>query len=164
MIRIAFLAVALLGAAAAQAQVYKCLDPNGRVVYSQIPCPPNMKKETMSKGGIQPAPAGAPAADEAKAAKDAGKGAPKTPAQQEQAFRQRQQDQAKAAKEADAKSAEAQAKEANCRNAKQRLAQYEIGGRITQVDEKGERYYMEDSQIEAAKTKARADVSQFCGA
>ncbi len=93
---------------------------------------------------------------------DAAKGGPRTPAEQEQDYRKRQQDQAKASKEADQKSAEVQAKEANCRNARQRLAQYEIGGRISQINDKGERYYMEDAQIEAAKAQARADVSQFC--
>lgn len=164
MIRIALLAITALGTGAVHAQVYKCLDPNGKVVYSQNPCPPNMKRETMSRGGIPPASAVAPAAGAAdKAGKgDAAKGGPRTPAEQEQDFRKRQQDQAKAAKEADKKSAEAQAKEANCRNARQRLTQYEIGGRISQINDKGERYYMEDAQIEAEKARARADVSQFC--
>jgi Domain of unknown function (DUF4124) len=163
MIRIALLAIAALGTTAVQAQVYKCLDPNGKVVYSQNPCPPNMKRETMSRGGIPPASAVAPAAGADKAGKgDAAKGGPRTPAEQEQDFRKRQQDQAKAEKEADKKTAEAQAKEANCRIARQRLTQYEIGGRISQINDKGERYYMEDAQIEAEKARARADVSQFC--
>jgi len=162
MIRIALFSIAALGAAAAQAQVYKCLDSNGRTVYSQNPCPPSMKPEAMSRGGIPPASATAPA-DAGKASKsDAGKGGPKTPAEQEQAFRKRQQDEAKAAKITEQKSAEAQAKEANCRIAKQRLANYEIGGRISQINDKGERYYMEDAQIEAEKARARAEVSQHC--
>lgn len=166
MIRIALIAVSILGAAAAQAQVYKCLDASGRTVYSQNPCPPSMKPEAMSRGGIPPASAVAPAASPAEAGKaskgGAAKGGPKTPAEQEQAFRKRQQDQAKAAKTEAQKTAESQAKEANCRNARQRLAQYEIGGRISQINDKGERYYMEDAQIEAEKARARADVSQFC--
>lgn len=164
MIRIALFAIAMLGAAAAQAQVNKCVDSNGKVFYSQNPCPPSMKRETMSRGGIPPASAVTPAPGAAdKAGKgDAAKGGPKTPADQEQDFRKRQQDEAKAAKEADKKTAEAQAKEANCRNARQRLTQYEIGGRISQINDKGERYYMEDAQIEAEKARARADVAQAC--
>jgi len=164
MIRIALLAFAFLAATGAQAQVYKCLDSSGRTVYLQNPCPPSMKKETMSRGGIPPAPAAAPtdgAADKASNA-DAAKGGPKTAAEQEQAYRKRQQDQAKASKESDQKSAEAQAKEANCRSARQSLANFEIGGRISQINEKGERYYMEDAQIEAEKARARADVGRFC--
>lgn len=160
MIRFAFFLIAGLGAAAAQAQVYKCLDANGRTVYSQNPCPPSMKRETMQRGGIPPASAVAPAGAADKASKSDAK--PKTAADQEQDFRKRQQDQAKASKDADQKSAEAQAKDANCRNARQRLAQYEIGGRISQINDKGERYYMEDAQIETEKARARADVSQSC--
>ncbi|HZE10747.1 MAG TPA: DUF4124 domain-containing protein [Burkholderiales bacterium] len=164
MIRIALLAFAILAATGAQAQVYKCLDPSGRTVYSQNPCPPSMKKETMSRGGIAPAPAAAPAAGAAdKASKgDAAKGGPKTTAEQEQAFRQRQLEEAKASKEGAEKSAQAQAKAENCRNARARLSQFDIGGRITTVDEKGERTYMDDASIESGKARARADVSQFC--
>jgi hypothetical protein len=93
---------------------------------------------------------------------DSAKSGPKTPVEQEQAFRKRQQDAAKAAKEADQKTAQTQAKEANCNNARQRLTQYEIGGRISKIDGQGERYYMDDAQIDAEKAKAQADVSQFC--
>jgi uncharacterized protein DUF4124 len=159
MMRIVLMAIAALGATAAQAQVYKCLDANGRVVYSQNPCPPSMKRETMSPRGIPPASSVAPAES---AAGKASKDGPKTPAEQEQAARKRQQDAGKAAKEAELKTAEAQAKAANCDNAKRRLAQYEIGGRISQINDKGERYYMEDAQIETAKAQARTDVSQYC--
>jgi hypothetical protein len=161
MIRIALLAFAFFAATGAQAQVYKCLDPSGRTVYSQNPCPPSMKKETMSRGGIPPAPAAAPAAGAADKAPSKA-GGPKTAAEQEQAFRQRQLDEAKASKESAEKTAQAQAKAANCSNARARLAQFEIGGRITTVDEKGERYYMDDAAIESGKARARAEVSQFC--
>jgi uncharacterized protein DUF4124 len=157
MIRVLLAAAAALCAASAQAQVFKCLDSNGRVVYSQNPCPPSMKRETMSPRGVRPSPA-APADT---AADKASKG-PVTPAQQEQAFQKRQQDAAKSAKEADQKSAEAQMREANCRNARARLANFNIGGRISQIDEKGERYYMDDSAIETGKAQAQADVSQYC--
>lgn len=164
MIRFALFAFAIFAATAAQAQVYKCLGPDGVTTYSQHPCPPNMKRETMQRGSISPAPAPAPADASGQAAKGDAKSGPKSGADQEQAFRKRQQDAAKASKESAQKEAESAAKEANCRNARARLAQYEIGGRITQIDDKGERYYMEDSQIESAKTQARADVSRFCGA
>ena len=158
MIRFAFFAFGLVAAAGVQAQVYKCADASGNISYSQRPCPANTKREPMSKGGIPSAPAAA-AED---AAGKAAKGGPMTPAQQEQAFRQRQQDQAKAAKDAAQKTAETQAKEANCRNARARLAQYEIGGRITQINAQGERYYMDDAQIESEKARASAEVSQLC--
>jgi len=159
MIRVALFTLGFFAMASAQAQVYKCADASGNISYSQVPCPANTKREPISKGGIPPAPAAAPV--EGAAGKDA-KSGPTTPADREQAFRKRQQDQAKAAKDADQKGAAAHAKEANCNNARARLAQYEIGGRITQISPQGERYYMEDAQIESEKARARADVSQFC--
>lgn len=161
MIRLALFAFAMLAASAAQAQVFKCLDAAGRTVYRQDPCPASMKRETMSKPGIAPAPAAAPA-DAAKAGKGEAKKGPLTPAEQEQAFRQRQQNAAKAAKEADEKAAAAQRKEANCNQARQRLATYSLGGRVTTVDANGERSYMEDSQIESEKAKAQADIAKMC--
>ena len=165
MIRIALLAVAYLVASSAQAQVHKCVDAEGKIIYTQDPCPANTKSGSISRSVIQ-APAAAPADSAAKG--DAGKSdapksaAPKTAAEQEQAFRKRQQDQAKAAKESEQKSAEAQRKAENCRNARERLTQYEIGGRQSRINAQGERYYLDDSQIDQEKARARADVASSC--
>jgi len=165
MIRIALLAVAYLVASSAQAQVRKCVDAEGKIIYTQDPCPANTKPGSISRSVIQ-APAAAPADSAAKG--DAGKSdapksaAPKTAAEQEQAFRKRQQDQAKAAKESEQKSAEAQRKAENCRNARERLTQYEIGGRQSRINAQGERYYLDDSQIDQEKARARADVALSC--
>jgi len=170
MIRIALFAVASLFVSSAHAQVHKCVDAAGKIIYTQDPCPANTKSGSISRSVIQ-APAAAPADSAAKgdAAKgDAAKGdaaksaAPKTAAEQEQAFRKRQQDQAKAAKESEQKSAEAQRKAENCRNARERLTQYEIGGRQSRINAQGERYYLEDAQIEQEKARARTDVAQSC--
>ena len=160
MIRIALFAVAFLVVSSAQAQVRKCVDAEGKIIYTQDPCPANTKPGSISRGVIQ-APAAAPAdsATKGDAAKSA---APKTAAEQEQAFRKRQQDQAKAAKESEQKSAEAQRKAENCRNARERLTQYEIGGRQSRINAQGERYYLDDSQIDQEKARARADVAQSC--
>lgn len=164
MIRIALFAVAFLAAASTQAQVYKCVDAAGKVVYSQDPCPANMKSDTMTRN--RPSAPVAPPADSSadKAAKgDAAKNAaPKTAAEQEQAFRKRQLDQAKAAKESGQKAAETQQKAENCRSARERLTQFEIGGRMSRINAQGERYYLEDAQIEQEKARARGDVALFC--
>ena len=160
MIRAALFAVAFLTVSGAQGQVHKCVDAAGKVIYTQVPCPANTKPGSISRSVIR-APAAAPADSSAKgdAAKSA---APKTAAEQEQAFRKRQQDQAKAGKESEQKAADAQRQEENCRNARERLTQYEIGGRQSRINAQGERYYLEDAQIEQEKSRARADVSQSC--
>lgn len=165
MLRIASFALSFLCAAGVHAQVYKCVDSEGKITYSQNPCPANTRAGSVSRrldapAYSPPAPASAEKDADAKAAaKDA---APKTPAEQEQAFRKRLQDQAKAQKEAEQKAAQDKIAEANCRNARERLAQYEIGGRISRVNAQGERYYMDDAQIEQQKASARADIAQTC--
>ena len=165
MLRTASLALSLLFAADVHAQVYKCIDPGGRITYSQNPCPAHTQSGAITRR-IDPPAYSAPkrSAEKGQAAKApaAKNTAPKTPAEQEQAFRKRLQDRAKAQKQAEQKAAQAKINEANCRNAKERLAQYEIGGRISRVDAKGERYYLDDAQIEQQKARARADIAQAC--
>jgi len=142
MVRIALFAVAFLVVSSAQAQVYKCVDSSGKTIYSQDPCPANTKSGTISRSGPSAPAAPSPdsTADKAAAGDAAKTAAPKTAAEQEQAFRKRQQDQAKAAKESGQKDAEAQRKAEACRNARDRLAQYEIGGRLSRINAQGERY------------------------
>jgi len=156
---LALLAAAMSLAAAAHAQVYKCVDANGKTVYSQVPCPSGEKSKVLKKD----APA-APAAAPSTAAKDAkkDKSGPLSPAEADMEFRKRQQEKAKADKEAADKSAQASQQQENCQNARSSLAQYEQGGRISKVDEKGERYYLDDNQIAQEREKMRALVSQFC--
>jgi hypothetical protein len=169
MVRIALFAVAFLVVSSAQAQVYKCVDSSGKTIYSQDPCPANTKSGTMSRSGPSAPAAPSPDSTADKAAKgDAAKSAapktaaPMTAAEQEQAFRKRQQDQAKAAKESGQKDADAQRKAEACRNARDRLAQYEIGGRLSRINAQGERYYLEDAQVEQEKAQARADIARVC--
>src|SRR5712672_2185100 len=61
--RIALL-VAFLAASSAQAQVHKCVDAAGKIIYTQEPCPANTKSGTMSRNVLS-APAASPAASPA---------------------------------------------------------------------------------------------------
>jgi uncharacterized protein DUF4124 len=171
MTRFALIALSLLAAGSAQAQVYKCVDAAGRVVYSQIPCPASTKSGTITRridaapytGSTAPSAESAEKADKAGAAKagSAKAGAPKTPAEQEQAFRKRAQEREKSAKDADQKAAEAKRKEENCRTARERLAQAETG-RVRRITPEGERYYLDDAQLEQQRAAGRTEVAQFC--
>ena len=89
------IALALCLALPASAQMYKWVDANGKVQYSDKPPPSNIKAEKL-RAPVRAA--GAPAASEGKGAaqKDAAKTGPKTAAEQDQAFRKRQMDAAKA--------------------------------------------------------------------
>jgi hypothetical protein len=154
------LALALCMALPALAQTYKWVDSDGRVQYSDKPPPGNIKSEKLSA----PARASAPAASEGKGAaqKDAAKAAPKTPAEQDQAFRKRQLDAGKALDEDAQKKVEARAKAENCKRAKAALANLQIGGRQMRIDEKGERVFLDDQQIAQEAAKATQEATAAC--
>lgn len=141
---------ALVAAGTASAQVYKCVDPNGKTVYLQSPCPPGQSSKVIR--------ATPPATPEASAAKPGAK-PPPTP---EQAFQKRQKDRQEADKKTAEEQAEAQRKEQACQQAREQLARFDSGVRIAGIDAKGERYYLDDAQLAQEKARAQASVSQWC--
>jgi hypothetical protein len=155
------LALTLCAALPASAQVYKWVDSDGKVQYSDKPPPSNVKAEKLN---ARARAADAPATGEDKGAAQKGsvKPAPKTAAEQDQAFRKRQLDAAKAQAEEAKKQAQAGDRAENCKRAKAALANFEIGGRVTRIDEKGERVYMDDQQIAQETAKARAEAAAAC--
>lgn len=162
MLRLLLFVVGATLAAGAFAQQYKWTDANGRVQYGDVP-PPGVKVTRLksSTGGYGPPIEAAPAAD----AKDAAKAAPKgplTPAEQEAAFRRRQQDAAKDRDKQAAVEQQAAARKQNCAAAQENLRALESGQRIMRTDAKGERVYLEDAQIQQEAARARAVVQQAC--
>lgn len=146
-----FLALAAaLAALPAQAQVYKCVEA-GRTIYSQTPCPSNAASTTINRSAPSAPPPGA-----------TGSPAPKSTAEQEQAFRKRQQEQEAQAKKSAEKTEETKEKQEACRSARAQLTQAEVGGRIARYDEKGERTFLDDAGIEQEKARARADIARWC--
>lgn len=155
------LGLALCLALPASAQMYKWVDSDGRVQYSDKPPPSNIKTEKLRA----PAPApSAPAASEGKGAaqKGATKAGPKTAAEQEQAFRKRQLDEAKAQEDEGKKQAQARDKAENCKRAKAAVTNLEIGGRQMRIDEKGERVFLDDQQIVQETAKAQQEAAAAC--
>jgi len=155
------IALALWLALPASAQMYKWVDADGKVQYSDKPPPSNVKTEKLR------APARAastPAASEVKGAaqKDAAKAGPKTAAEQEQAFRKRQLEATKAQEAEGQKQAEARDRAENCKRAKAALANLEMGGRQTYIDDKGERAFFTDQEIAQATARARQDAASVC--
>ncbi|MFH1044369.1 MAG: DUF4124 domain-containing protein [Pseudomonadota bacterium] len=153
--------LALCVALPASAQLYKWVDSNGKVQYSDKPPPSNIKTEKLRA----PAPAAsAPAASEAKGGtqKDAAKTGPETAAEQEQAFRKRQLEAAKGQEDEAKKQAQARDKAENCKRAKAALANMQIGGRQMRVDEKGEHVFLDDQQIAQETAKAQQEAAAAC--
>ncbi len=139
-----FLGIALLLLLApglASAQVYKCVDKDGRVKYVQT------KPKDGDCGGVQTR-APAPASDGA----DPLKGFSEEVGKSREAEAQQRQK---------SEQAEAQ-KAARCAQWRQRLAALEAASKVFTVDEQGERHYRSDRENEAQREQARQGVAAEC--
>ncbi len=170
--------LALCVALPASAQMYKWVDANGKVHYSDKPPPSNIKTEKLREPARPATPP--PAASEAKggaegeAAKEgaaavkggepkaAAKSGPKTTAEQEQAFRKRKADEAKAQEKRAQEETVARDRAENCKRAKAALASLELGGRQMRIDEKGERAFLTDQQISQETARMRQEAAAAC--
>jgi hypothetical protein len=143
--------LALVFAGAAQAQLYKWVDKDGKTRYGDTP-PPGVKATTM--GAPASGSGTAPAASADPAAKDAKKG-PMTSAEREQDYRKRQEEAKKDRDKEEQDRKDKEAKQEDCVANKEYLMTLESGQRISRTRPSGERYYMEDDQRtqELAKTK-----------
>jgi hypothetical protein len=158
--KILLLLALCVAAGAAQAQIKCWNDANGKRVCGDVP-PAGAKVTTLkapASGDAPPAPA---AAGKDGAKKDASKG-PLTPAEQEQEYRRRQAEQAKAAEKSAAAQKDDAAKQDNCNRAREALNQLQGGQRIARTDAKGERYFLDDNQIAAEAAKARQVAQDAC--
>jgi Domain of unknown function (DUF4124) len=139
-------AVVLLAAAPATAALYKWVDANGRVTYSDQPPPSNVKAETVT------APAAA-----------ANPEAVKEMASQEVELKKRQAQRADEQK----KAAQARVDEANrrqfCVDARGQIRMYESDVLLRRVNEQGEPVYLDDSMKRKEKEHLEAIVRDQCG-
>jgi len=138
-------------AAAAFAQPYKWLDQNGKVQYGDAP-PPGVKATPLRP---QPAPQPAPVVQSAV------KKAPLSPAEQEADFRRRKLDAEKEREKQAQAEQQAEGKRENCARA-QEMQRTLATGRVSRTDAKGERYYLDESQLAQETAKARQSVEQWC--
>lgn len=139
---LAALAVSLPAAAV----TYKWTDANGRVVYSDLPPPANVKAEMI---GAAPPPAN-PNATKEMANKDA-------------ELKKRQLDRT----DADTKAAKEQAQNSQrrdlCLVVRGRIKEIEGGAIVYKYNEKGERVNVDEAGRQAELAKQRANETRFCG-
>jgi Skp family chaperone for outer membrane proteins len=141
----------------AHAQVFKCVDGKGKTIYLQTPCPSGASATVL---GTKPPRAPAESAAKDDAAKPAAKDEkPLTP---EEAFQKRQKERQEAERKSAEQAAADQRKQEECRRAKEQLAQYTAGGRISRIDDKGERYFLDDATIDSEKAKWEAQAQAAC--
>lgn len=150
--------LALIGfAAAAQAQLYKWLDKDGKTRYGDTP-PAGVKATAL---GAPASGTGAAAAAPGAAPKDAKKG-PLTPAEQAQEYRKRQEEEKKASAKAESERRAQAAKVEDCARAREYLRTLESGQRIVRTNAAGERYFMDESQTAQELAKAQQSIQQTC--
>ena len=149
MIRLLVFCAASLLANSGFAQLYKWVDKDGNVRYSDRP-PVDAKASQLKP------PPGAPSAPAAAGKKDE---KPLTP---EQAFQKRQKDQEDQAQKTEKQRAEADASRFNCEVAQANLRTAESGQRMSSTDKTGERVYLSDAQVAKAAELARQAVRDWC--
>lgn len=139
-------------ATAAQAQ-FKCVDQQGKTSYRQLPCATGTRSVEMQQ-------------------RIAASGSQFTglnpnslrPSSTESSSGGSRVDAARTGSEkvAATKAAQVEQSKENCNRSRQRVAMLEMGGRVAFVDEKGDRVFLTDIQLEAELEKARIDVRQWC--
>jgi hypothetical protein len=137
--------ILLLLNSTAFAEIYRWVDSNGRVQYSDQ-VPPGTEARRV---GVQPATGtmAAPA---------------KTYQEQDQESRKRQVEKDEAAKKQAGADQQASIKQKNCATARGNLATLQAGGRIARYNEKGEKEYLDEKDVQAGLAAAQKSVSEWC--
>jgi hypothetical protein len=139
----------------ANAEIYKWKDANGVIRYSDVPPPSNVPRESIGVKKVV-APPAAPLSAETAAPK-------KAPAAGREDDAVKRREDAEAAKNKErAKEAELKLKQQNCATAKASLQNYQQGGRIYKINEKGEREYLDDAALAKNLAQAQKDVDEYC--
>jgi hypothetical protein len=127
--------------------VYKTVDAQGRVTYSDHALSPESKKVTVDVIQGNPQDAARLAKARAAASADA---AQRAKADQQQAVEQQKQQ------------AQQQQQQQRCQAARDGYATYAAGGRIFHVDEQGNRAYYSDEEIDSLRISAKAAMDAAC--
>lgn len=147
-LKFATAALCLMTSCAFAGDIYKWTDENGNVHYEDRPIAgsqrvdiasqpsnPDAIRERRSK--LQAAPAEAPVDEAAPAAET-------PPLTRAERARQRQE------------------RAEQCADARERLQRHAVARRMYRVDENGERVYLDDAEIEAARDRAEQKVAEYC--
>ena len=164
-----FLAVSF--ASTAHAEIYKWKDKDGYTRYSDTPPSANIKTVTLgNKKTIKsisqtslPVAENKPQTPAVLADKPPTQGEVPSTHNAADAAAQKRRNDAEAGKIAkQEKEAEAKQKAENCKSAKSNLETYVQGGRISKMNEKGEREYLGDADLKKGVDKSRGEVSKYC--
>jgi len=157
----ALAAGALLAAPGVAQQLYKYVDKDGRVQYSDRPPAGGQKAEKVTGSRVGTVSGGTSTA--AAAAGDAAKASgPKTPAELEQDFRKRQSDAADKARKDEKLAEDRRAQDESCAEARRQLAGLQAGGRAARLNEQGERIFLDDDAIRQETERYQREIANSC--
>ncbi|MGD8478050.1 MAG: DUF4124 domain-containing protein [Burkholderiales bacterium] len=152
--RLISLGILLLASSVANSagEMYRWVDENGQVHYSDQPPPANARSiKSLNSEGINPPPSADDEVD-----------AEPSYAQQEKAFEERQAQRAEERAEAARKKQEEEERKKNCELARSNYNTVNSGGRVMRVNAQGEREYLNDEEIDKAAAEARSNVEKWC--
>lgn len=156
------LGVLLLAASATTTAqtTYRWDDANGQTHYSDTPPPTGaLNVKVMRNSG--PA-SGDPYESDDSSEDSTPSGGESSYSEQEAKFQERQAKRAEEQAEAEKEKLAAAERKKNCDLARGNYNTVSIGGRITRIDENGERVFLSDDEIEKARVKARKSMDQWC--
>jgi hypothetical protein len=155
-------ALAVLCCASAQAQ-WKWRDAHGQLHVSDLPPPSDVPdKSIVQRPAGSRAQAAAPAGALASSSAASSAASSKAPVDPELQARMKKAEQERDAKRKQEEERTAAARSDNCKRAQEYLRSLESDGRLTRVDEKGERYYVDDSTRAAEAQRARDVIASDC--
>ena len=147
--RFIILACALAIAPFASAQLYKYVDKDGKTVYSDQP-PTNIDSKQLNvRSGTSSA---TPSTSDA----------PKSYVERDKDLQKGRDEAREKAKKSDETAKQAQDKEAACTQARGAYQQYADGGRMHKYNDKGERVYLGDDELEAERVRSRREMDEAC--
>jgi Domain of unknown function (DUF4124) len=145
------------------AEIYKWKDKNGAIRYSDTPPPSNVKQEAIGRNKATTPTGKEPLASVENAPPVKASDNPAVPENSDAAAAAQRQRNAEAEKNnKQEKEAEAKRKAENCKAAKANFETYTQGGRIYKMNEKGEREYVNDADLEEGKAKAQQEINENC--
>jgi hypothetical protein len=148
MISLALLLLAVPAMAAAGEEMYRWVDANGEVHYSDQPPPPEITDyKSITRSGA--------AADTSYE----GQFETENRAEKEAEFQRRRAQELEEEAKAEQVTAE---RKRNCELARGQYNTISAGGRISRRDASGEVVYLDDEQIAAETEEARAEVEKWC--
>jgi hypothetical protein len=140
--RLIALALACAVVPLAGATLYKYVDKDGKTVYSDTPPPGGTATQVTVHGG-EAAP-------------------PKSFVERDKEAEKLRKAEAEKEKKAEQSAERAKAMAQRCEQAQANYRAYEQGGRLMKYDDKGERQYMTDEEIDKARADSKRQMEEAC--